>query len=58
MRYNNRIIGGVTEACTNAGKEIYGIFVKGELISSSASAAELSKLMEKHISRREYCLSQ
>lgn len=46
MRYNNRIIGGVTEACTNAGKEIYGIFVKGELISSSASAAELSKLME------------
>ncbi|MDW5523902.1 nucleotide sugar dehydrogenase [Carnobacterium maltaromaticum] len=46
LRYNNRIIGGVTEACTNAGKEIYGIFVKGELISSSASAAELSKLME------------
>lgn len=46
LRYNNRIIGGVTEACTNMGKEIYGIFVKGELISSSASAAELSKLME------------
>ncbi|MDT1957209.1 nucleotide sugar dehydrogenase [Carnobacterium divergens] len=46
LRYNNRIIGGVTEACTKSGKEIYGIFVKGELISSSASAAELSKLME------------
>ena len=46
LRNNNRIIGGVTEACTHAGKEIYGIFVKGELISSSASAAEFSKLME------------
>lgn len=46
LRDNNRIIGGVTEACTESGKEIYGSFVKGELISSSASAAELSKLME------------
>lgn len=44
--YNNRIIGGVTSACTQKGKEIYGVFVKGELIETTASAAELSKLME------------
>ncbi|WP_167629003.1 nucleotide sugar dehydrogenase [Listeria valentina] len=46
LKYNNRIIGGVTNACTEAGKKIYSIFVEGELITSSASAAELSKLME------------
>lgn len=44
--YNNRIIGGVTEACTEAGKAVYGVFVKGELIAAKASTAELSKLME------------
>ncbi|MBC1474474.1 nucleotide sugar dehydrogenase [Listeria grandensis] len=44
--FNNRIIGGVTEACTKRGKEIYELFVRGELIGSTASAAELSKLME------------
>ncbi|MBC1521712.1 nucleotide sugar dehydrogenase [Listeria aquatica] len=46
LKYNNRIIGGMTKACTEAGKKIYSIFVEGELITSSASAAELSKLME------------
>lgn len=46
LKYNNRIIGGVTDLCTEAGKKIYSIFVEGELIASSASAAELSKLME------------
>ncbi|MBC1475172.1 nucleotide sugar dehydrogenase [Listeria grandensis] len=44
--YNNRIIGGVTDACTEAGKAVYGVFVKGELISAKASTAEMSKLME------------
>ncbi|MBC1475741.1 nucleotide sugar dehydrogenase [Listeria grandensis] len=44
--FNNRIIGGVTPACTERGKEIYGLFVQGELIAAKASAAELSKLME------------
>ncbi|WP_208422419.1 nucleotide sugar dehydrogenase [Latilactobacillus fragifolii] len=46
LRTNNRIIGGVTPACVEAGKKVYGIFVEGELITSSATAAELSKLME------------
>ncbi|MBC2317874.1 nucleotide sugar dehydrogenase [Listeria booriae] len=44
--YNNRIIGGVTPACTAAGKVIYSVFVKGELIEATASTAEMSKLME------------
>ncbi|MEG0256180.1 nucleotide sugar dehydrogenase [Vagococcus sp.] len=44
--YNNRIIGGITEKCTKKGQEIYGTFVKGNLLGAKASTAELSKLME------------
>lgn len=44
--YNNRIIGGVTENCTLAGKKVYEIFVQGDLILTEAKTAELSKLME------------
>ncbi|WP_099224828.1 nucleotide sugar dehydrogenase [Listeria costaricensis] len=44
--HNNRIIGGVTPACTQAGKKIYSTFVQGELIESAASTAEMSKLIE------------
>jgi len=43
---NNRIIGGITPACTKKAAEIYGIFVKGELILTEAKTAELSKCME------------
>ncbi|WP_239256601.1 nucleotide sugar dehydrogenase [Listeria ilorinensis] len=46
LTYNNRIIGGVTPSCTEKGKALYRLFVKGELISSTVRAAELSKLME------------
>ncbi|MHC5250875.1 nucleotide sugar dehydrogenase [Listeria kieliensis] len=44
--YNNRIIGGITDACTEAGKAVYNTFVRGELLATTASAAEMSKLME------------
>jgi UDP-N-acetyl-D-mannosaminuronic acid dehydrogenase len=44
--YNNRIVGGVTEACTEKGAEVYATFVKGELIKTQAKTAEMSKLME------------
>lgn len=44
--HNNRIIGGITENCTEKGKKIYETFVKGNLWISTASIAELSKLME------------
>jgi len=44
--HNNRIIGGITPACVEAGKKVYGIFVQGEMIETQAKTAEMSKLME------------
>jgi UDP-N-acetyl-D-mannosaminuronic acid dehydrogenase len=44
--HNNRIIGGVTEACKKAGAKVYSTFVEGELILTDAKTAEMSKLME------------
>ncbi|MBC1576046.1 nucleotide sugar dehydrogenase [Listeria booriae] len=43
---NNRIIGGVTDKCTEKGKDVYRLFVKGKLLGTDASTAELAKLME------------
>src|SRR5699024_8684826 len=43
---NNRIIGGITEKCTEAGKKVYSVFVKGEMVETNAKTAEMSKLME------------
>lgn len=44
--YNNRIVGGITPECTEAGAKVYSTFVKGELIKTNAKTAEMSKLME------------
>lgn len=44
--HNNRIIGGITPACTKKVKEVYGVFVQGEMIETNAKTAEMSKLME------------
>ncbi|MGX9134526.1 nucleotide sugar dehydrogenase [Rummeliibacillus sp. JY-2-4R] len=44
--FNNRIVGGVTPACTEAGAKVYSTFVKGEIIKTNAKTAEMSKLME------------
>ncbi|UXR63041.1 nucleotide sugar dehydrogenase [Staphylococcus schleiferi] len=44
--HNNRIIGGVTPACVEAGKNVYHTFVQGEMIETNARTAEMSKLME------------
>ncbi|WP_088042758.1 nucleotide sugar dehydrogenase [Bacillus sp. EAC] len=44
--HNNRIVGGVTEACSEAGAKVYGLFVEGEIIKTDAKTAEMSKLME------------
>ncbi|TLS38679.1 nucleotide sugar dehydrogenase [Pseudalkalibacillus caeni] len=44
--YNNRIVGGITENCTEAGAKVYETFVQGEIIRTNARAAEMSKLME------------
>src|SRR5699024_723018 len=43
---NNRIIGGITEKCTEAVKKVYSVFVKGEMVETNAKTAEMSKLME------------
>ncbi|MBR2522338.1 MAG: nucleotide sugar dehydrogenase [Coriobacteriales bacterium] len=44
--HNNRIIGGVTPACTAAATELYRTFVVGEILQTEAKVAELSKCME------------
>lgn len=44
--FNNRVVGGMTEACTNAGALVYETFVKGDIIRTDASTAEMAKLME------------
>jgi UDP-N-acetyl-D-mannosaminuronic acid dehydrogenase len=44
--HNNRIVGGITPACTDAGSMVYSTFVQGEIIRTDAKTAEMSKLME------------
>ncbi len=46
LKHNNRIVGGITPACTEHAAAVYGIFVEGELIKTEAKTAELSKCME------------
>ncbi|WP_251207550.1 nucleotide sugar dehydrogenase [Acetatifactor aquisgranensis] len=46
LRHNNRIVGGITPACTEHAANIYAAFVEGEIIRTEAKTAELSKCME------------
>jgi UDP-N-acetyl-D-mannosaminuronic acid dehydrogenase len=43
---NARVIGGVTRASAEAGRDLYGLFVKGDIILTDATTAEMVKLME------------
>jgi len=43
---NDRIIGGLTEACSKRAAETYRVFVKGELLFTNARTAEMAKLTE------------
>jgi UDP-N-acetyl-D-mannosaminuronic acid dehydrogenase len=43
---NARIIGGVDQPSSEAGRELYNIFVNGEIILTDATTAEMVKLME------------
>ena len=43
---NARVIGGVDEASAIAGKDLYAYFVKGEIVLTDATTAEMVKLME------------
>jgi len=43
---NARVIGGIDEASARVGKSLYRIFVKGEIITTTSTTAEMVKLME------------
>jgi len=43
---NARVIGGIDLASAEAGKDLYKTFVKGEIITTTATTAEMVKLME------------
>jgi UDP-N-acetyl-D-mannosaminuronic acid dehydrogenase len=46
MVENARVIGGIDIASAEAGRELYAAFVKGEIILTDATTAEMVKLME------------
>jgi UDP-N-acetyl-D-mannosaminuronic acid dehydrogenase len=43
---NARVIGGVNQASAEAGRDLYAIFVRGEILLTDATTAEMVKLME------------
>jgi len=43
---NARVIGGINDASAQAGKDLYSAFVRGEIICTDATTAEMVKLME------------
>jgi len=43
---NARVIGGITPESAKAGRDLYSIFVKGDIIETDATTAEMIKLME------------
>jgi len=43
---NARIIGGIDRASAEAGRELYATFVRGEIVLTDATTAEMVKLME------------
>src|SRR3990172_7427569 len=43
---NARVIGGVNRASAEAGRDLYATFVKGEILLTDATTAEMVKLME------------
>ena len=43
---NARVIGGVTSESAQVGAELYATFVKGEILKTDATTAEMVKLME------------
>jgi UDP-N-acetyl-D-mannosaminuronic acid dehydrogenase len=43
---NARVIGGIDRASAEAGRDLYGMFVRGEIVLTDATTAETVKLME------------
>ncbi len=46
IRSNDRVIGGLTHAAAERAKSLYSSFVKGEIVLTDSSTAELVKLIE------------
>jgi len=43
---NSRVVGGITPESATTGRKLYAAFVKGEIIETDATTAEMVKLME------------
>jgi UDP-N-acetyl-D-mannosaminuronic acid dehydrogenase len=43
---NDRVIGGMTESCSEAAIEVYSSFVEGDCVTTNARTAEMTKLTE------------
>lgn len=43
---NARVIGGINQASSEAGRDLYAHFVRGEIVLTDATTAEMVKLME------------
>ena len=43
---NTRVIGGIDRASAEAGRDLYAIFVRGEILLTDTTTAEMVKLME------------
>jgi UDP-N-acetyl-D-mannosaminuronic acid dehydrogenase len=43
---NDRVIGGINEASATAGRDLYALFVRGEILLTDSTTAEMVKLME------------
>ncbi len=43
---NARVIGGITKESAQAGADLYSVFVKGQILQTDATTAEMVKLME------------
>ncbi len=43
---NDRLAGGITTRCADRAAELYGAFVKGEIMRTDATTAEMVKVME------------
>ena len=43
---NDRVIGGINHASALAGRDLYALFVRGEILLTDATTAEMVKLME------------
>jgi UDP-N-acetyl-D-mannosaminuronic acid dehydrogenase len=43
---NDRVIGGINQASATAGRDLYACFVRGDILLTDATTAEMVKLME------------